>query len=297
MKTLLALAVALASLSSGAAAFSEDTSVAADNLSSDRLVLRTTLGDMAFAFYEQLAPEHSSQLRRLAMLGVYDKTFVYQVDPTLFVQFCDAKDKLEPLTARQRAAIRKLDGEFRAEKLHRRGALVMARHPDNPASAETSFMILLREAPELDGNNTVFGVLTDGQKVLDAIASAPRNDESRPIKTILIEKMEILDAAALSSGAALRPAKLQLSTVRLSGPLGLNVLALVLLAGGALLHRSRQAARKPIARSAAKLGVLVGFFYILCAYTPQAASNAFLGLFLFALTIGLFFWLSRFETD
>ena len=51
---------------------------------------------------------------------------------------------------------------------HERGALAMARS-QSPDSASAQFYIALKPLPELDGRYAVFGRVTDGLEVVDAI--------------------------------------------------------------------------------------------------------------------------------
>ena len=51
---------------------------------------------------------------------------------------------------------------------HERGALAMARSQD-PDSASAQFYIALKPLPELDGRYAVFGRVTQGLDVVDAI--------------------------------------------------------------------------------------------------------------------------------
>ena len=51
---------------------------------------------------------------------------------------------------------------------HETGALAMARS-QSPDSASSQFYIALKPLPELDGRYAVFGRVTDGLEVVDAI--------------------------------------------------------------------------------------------------------------------------------
>lgn len=64
---------------------------------------------------------------------------------------------------------------------HDRGALAMARS-QSPDSASAQFYIALKPLPELDGRYAVFGRVTDGMEVVDAI----RQDDTIIKATLLI---------------------------------------------------------------------------------------------------------------
>ena len=60
---------------------------------------------------------------------------------------------------------------------HERGIVSMARL-DDPASASSSFFIVLGASPALDNQYTVFGRVVGGLDVLEKIENAPLNGEA-----------------------------------------------------------------------------------------------------------------------
>lgn len=57
---------------------------------------------------------------------------------------------------------------------HVRGAVGMARLPDDPNSATTQFYIIRKPAHQIDGSYAVFGVVREGLDVLDRIEANDR---------------------------------------------------------------------------------------------------------------------------
>src|SRR5262249_8376418 len=170
----------------------------------ERVVLHTAAGDIVLALYPDVAPRHVEQVLHLTRLGVYDTTHFYRVEPNFVVQVSTALDRTEPLTAAQRAAVHPLPAEF-ARGGPRRGVLSMARQDNDPDSAETSFSILLADAPHLDGKYTVFGHVESGMDVVDEICRVPRNAKHQPLVRVEVQRAEAVDAAALLSLAGPRP--------------------------------------------------------------------------------------------
>jgi len=72
--------------------------------------------------------------------------------------------------------VHNLQPEFNDTK-HVKGIISMARG-DDPASADTSFFIVLDRAESLDQKYTVFGRLSGGLDVLDRIAGSPLDGET-----------------------------------------------------------------------------------------------------------------------
>ena len=74
---------------------------------------------------------------------------------------------------------------------HVKGIVSMARG-DDPASATTSFFIVMGPAPSLDGKYTVFGRVADGMDVVDRIDAAPVNGEA-PVTRIDLLKVRVIN--------------------------------------------------------------------------------------------------------
>lgn len=55
----------------------------------------------------------------------------------------------------------------------------------------SQFFITFAPAPHLDGKNTVFGKVLEGQEVLDDIEKVPVDKKSRPQEKIVIERVTI----------------------------------------------------------------------------------------------------------
>lgn len=139
-------------------------------------VLETSLGSITIGFDGRKAPEHVRNFLQLAKAGVYDGTPFHRVVPKFVTQTGALNDRRTPLTEKQQKAVHNLQPEFNDTK-HTRGIVSMARG-DDPASATTSFFIVLADAPSLDGKYTVFGRVIDGLDVLDKIESTPVSGES-----------------------------------------------------------------------------------------------------------------------
>lgn len=152
-------------------------------------VLETTLGNITLAFDPRKAPEHVRNFLQLAQAGVLDGTAFHRVVRGFVAQTGAVNYRSAPLTEKQQKRVHNLQPEFNDTK-HVRGIVSMARG-DDPASANTSFFIVLADAPSLDGKYTVFGRVIDGLDVLDKIENAPVSGES-PTTRIDLVKVRIV---------------------------------------------------------------------------------------------------------
>ena len=132
-------------------------------IADERILLRTTRGDLVVGLYDSIAPKHAAQIRNLVRLGVYDSTTIFRIEPGFVAQITNAQNRNKPLTREQSKAITAIPAEF-SKLQHRAGVVSMARDDDDVNSAETSFSFVLGRAPSLDRKYTIIGELEYGHR-------------------------------------------------------------------------------------------------------------------------------------
>lgn len=170
-------------------------------LSQERVILHTNYGDIVLGFYKEVAPRHVEQILRLVKAGVYSGASFYRLEPGFVAQVENYDAKQASLTREQFDLIKKIPGEFSVTP-HRRGRLSMARFGDDLNSAETSFSLMLGDAPHLDGEYTVFGEIVSGMDVLAAIEAVPADTNAKPTQDIIIDRAEIAASASSLYGSS-----------------------------------------------------------------------------------------------
>lgn len=296
-----ALLAALATLILGAATAGAQQ---APRLSEERIVLRTDLGDVVLALYPDVAPRHSAKILELARAGIYDGVHFYRVHRGFVAQLSSAEDRTSPLRPEQKALIEPLPLEASALP-HRAGVLSMARRDGEPDSAETSFSILLGDAPHLDGRYTIFGRVAQGGEVLEALAAVPMAEPHRPAERVGVREALVLDSAEGLGGVDLRPAQWRspapsAAPVAEPAPVALPTIALLAVAASMLcgLVTFWGAARLSPRNigALASLGVLFGFVALFLTLAPRTHGSGLLAVLVLFGSIAFFRLMSFFES-
>jgi peptidylprolyl isomerase len=130
--------------------------------SEDTLTLTLATGDVTITLRPDLAPSHVARIKELARQGFYDGVAFHRVIPGFMAQTGDPTG-----TGSGGSKLPDLKAEFSPER-HVRGTVSMARTSD-PDSANSQFFICFADAPWLDRQYTVWGLVTAGMEHIDAI--------------------------------------------------------------------------------------------------------------------------------
>jgi peptidyl-prolyl cis-trans isomerase B (cyclophilin B) len=160
-----------------------------EELTKQRVVIETSMGNMTVEFFPDRAPNHVRAFLRMAMSGVYDGTALHRVARGFVIQGGYLPSRREPLEPRQQAYVRSLPPEFNPTP-HDRGIVSMARG-DDPGSATSSFFIVLARAQGLDNQYTVFGRVVQGLDVIDKIEAVAVNGET-PVTRIEVMRARLV---------------------------------------------------------------------------------------------------------
>jgi peptidyl-prolyl cis-trans isomerase A (cyclophilin A) len=71
------------------------------------------------------------------------------------------------------------------------GRLAMANA--GPGTNGCQFFVTVAETPWLNGKHTIFGQVTEGYDVVEAIAKAPTKEQDRPVDDVVIERIDIAE--------------------------------------------------------------------------------------------------------
>jgi cyclophilin family peptidyl-prolyl cis-trans isomerase len=62
-----------------------------------------------------------------------------------------------------------------------------------PNTNGSQFFVTVAPAPWLDGRHTIFGEVTEGYEVVEAIAGVETGPDDRPVADVAIERIDILE--------------------------------------------------------------------------------------------------------
>jgi cyclophilin family peptidyl-prolyl cis-trans isomerase len=272
----------------------------------ERVVFNTDAGDIVFAFYPEVAPQTVRQFLRLVSYEVYDHFHFHRLEPGFVLQLAAHHNRTPPLTPEQLKLIHPLNLEPSDIK-HRAGVLSLARADANPDSGETSFSILLGDAPHLDGKYTVFGVVERGMDVVHELARVPTHANKEPVVRLEVKKAMVVGSREQLATVSVQPARpvpvpSHYNSSAASSPgvfpmrieVALVVLVMIAISVGCSLLWNRLPPR--VLASLVLMIVLVGGFLLLILFMPLAHSSSTFALGVFLGLLGLFRLMSSFET-
>src|ERR1700712_4566453 len=147
-----------------------------------QMTMTTNQGPIVFEMFDDDAPKTVENFKKLAADGFYDGLTFHRIIKDFMIQGgC-------PLGTGTGDPGYKFDDEFNDHKVVR-GALAMANSGPNTNGSQF-FIVTIDAAPWLDGKHTVFGEVTEGLDVVDALEALPTDARDKPRREAKIEKLE-----------------------------------------------------------------------------------------------------------
>src|SRR5215813_15564775 len=145
--------------------------------------MQTNHGAIEVELFDEDAPNTVQNFLKLARDGFYDGVIFHRVIPDFMIQGGD------PTGTGSGGPGYQFEDEFNQHKVER-GALAMANAGPNTNGSQ--FFIVTAEAcPWLDGKHTVFGRVTTGMDVVDAISALETDSSDRPREEVTIQRVEL----------------------------------------------------------------------------------------------------------
>lgn len=161
--------------------------------------LETETGVIELEMLAETAPETVRNFLNLVATGFYDTTTFSRVVRGFVIQGGSVATR-EGLTHEQVTRSRRTVADEPNAVRHVRGVVSMARS-DEPNSATTNFFILVGEAAHLDGKFAAFARVRSGMEAVDAINSAPAENE-KPAKPVRLVRATVAPCAPATKPAS-----------------------------------------------------------------------------------------------
>lgn len=190
-----------------------------------QVLIKTTVGDIKVALYNE-TPQHRDNFIKLVNEKYYDGVLFHRIIQGFMIQTGDPDSKTAKPGQRLGSGGPgyRIPAEIVPTLFHRRGTLAAARD-NNPAKASSGSQFYIVDgtiydegqlaaisqrtgkvfteeqkkiyateggAPWLDGDYTVFGIVTEGMDVVDKIAAQEKDAADRPVKDIKITEVKII---------------------------------------------------------------------------------------------------------
>ena len=145
----------------------------------------TTLGDFTAELFEDKAPKTAGNFIALVEKGFYDGIIFHRVIDDFMIQGGD------PTGTGMGGPGYEIDDEFGPGLRHdSEGILSMANAGPNTGGSQ--FFITLVPTPWLDGHHAICGRITEGMDVVHKIGSTPTDYADRPLKDVVMTRVEIV---------------------------------------------------------------------------------------------------------
>ena len=146
--------------------------------------VETNLGSFSIELFEDKAPKTTKNFIDLAEKGFYDGVIFHRVIKDFMIQGGD------PTGTGRGGPGYNIPDEFHPELKHG-GAGILSMANAGPNTGGSQFFITLGATPWLDGKHAVFGAVSDGMDVVEAIGTTATARGDRPIEDIVMKSVTI----------------------------------------------------------------------------------------------------------
>jgi peptidyl-prolyl cis-trans isomerase B (cyclophilin B) len=153
-------------------------------------VIKTSLGDITMAFFNEDSPITVGNFIKLAKDGFYDETKFHRVITDFMIQGGDPNSKSDDWSNHGMGGPGyAFEDEFNDHKIVK-GSIAMANSGPNTNGSQF-FIVTASATPHLDGVHTNFGKVVSGMDVVDKIEQVKTNQNDHPIDDVTINSIEL----------------------------------------------------------------------------------------------------------
>ncbi len=150
----------------------------------NKVLLVTSLGNITIQLRNDM-PITTGNFKNLVQQGVYDGTIFHRVKVNFMIQGGDPTG-----TGYGDPSIPDIPDEFTSVNQNNRGTIAMANAGSNTGSSQ--FFINVVNNNYLDTVHPVFGTVTSGMSVVDAISKVTTGTNDKPVLAVTIIKAELV---------------------------------------------------------------------------------------------------------
>ena len=167
-------------------------------------VVETDKGSFVIGLLDDLAPRHVTHFVATAKKAGYDGTTFHRIIPRGIIQGGDplSKDPARKSLYGTGGLSQKAPWLLKAELSDRpmtRGSVAAVLLPGKPDSAGSQFFICLADQLSLTGKYTIFGEVTSGMEVVDAIGETPVEGDKAQTR-VEMKKVTVREARPAPAG-------------------------------------------------------------------------------------------------
>ncbi len=166
----------------GPLSYDSPPTLAIDATAQYTATITTNLGDIVIGFFADSAPQTVNNFLFLAQQGYYQGVIFHRVIPGFMIQGGDPTG-----TGRGGPGYSFAD-ELTAPRAYNRGIVAMANSGPNTNGSQ---FFIMQEDYGLPYAYTIFGEVTAGIEVVDAIAAIPTGPGDRPSTDVVIESISV----------------------------------------------------------------------------------------------------------
>ena len=156
-----------------------------------KAILHTSKGDITIEMMQEDAPNTVANFAKLANAGLYDGTKFHRVIEGFMIQGGDpnSKDDSNMREWGMGGPGYQFADEIHANNGNDAGTIAMANAGPNTNGSQ--FFINTADNHFLDDKHTVFGRVTDGMDVVQAIEHVETGGNDRPVEAVIVERVTI----------------------------------------------------------------------------------------------------------
>jgi len=158
-----------------------------------KLIIHTNKGDIHLELFSNKTPKTVENFVKLAKEGFYDGTKFHRVIKGFMIQGGDPLTKNDDLMDRWGTGGPgyTFDDEIGPDNHNDRGTIAMANAGPNTNGSQ--FFINVADNNFLDTKHTVFGKVTQGMDVVEAIENSETFPDDKPVEPVIVKSIEVLE--------------------------------------------------------------------------------------------------------